>query len=359
MAIRLRTKLGLSAISVLFTLAFAEGAAAVRARGAFPYLNLFRRDPRFGVVLEPLSRARLRSKRGRISEVITSARGFRGAEWSPAGEGRILLLGDSQIFGYGVDASEAIAARLAARTGSEVLNAAVPTWGPIEYALAAEDLVPEQRPELVVFTVNAANDWMESNVPNLMRSDAADGWLMRKRRDAPERTAFPGREWLLGRSQLVFAVRQLRGLSALDGNDLSLGASAAGRVLDQLAELDTPRGEDRSRITVHLRRVIGVCRVHGCRVIAAVLPMDVQVDGREWAKYGTAPTDLGPTLILAERFLFEASSLGARTVDLLEPLRRGSPGAFLDDDPHLSPRGHEIIAEAIARALEAGNGGRS
>ena len=114
-------------------------------------------------------------------EVRTNALGFRGPAWDEAETaGRaVLLLGDSQMFGYGVDEADALAARLSERLQRPVLNAAVPTWGPTEYARAAEDLVPRYRPAHVVFVANLANDWVEAHVPNTRRMTARDGWARR------------------------------------------------------------------------------------------------------------------------------------------------------------------------------------
>src|SRR6185436_14301576 len=98
-----------------------------------------------------------------ITEIDTNALGFRGPTWKPLKTGpRVLLLGDSQMLGYGVDEAEATAARLSSLAGVEVLDAAVPSWGPIEYALAVDDLAPTYRPDVVVFVANLANDWVES-----------------------------------------------------------------------------------------------------------------------------------------------------------------------------------------------------
>src|SRR5262245_30912930 len=99
---------------------------------AYPFLNIFVSDPNYGVRLEPDAHTRTRSRKGRITEVETNAEGFRGPQWNddpPVGP-RVLLLGDSQMFGYGVDYRDTFAARLAERIGGEVLDAAVPTWGP-------------------------------------------------------------------------------------------------------------------------------------------------------------------------------------------------------------------------------------
>src|SRR5262249_45344730 len=154
-------------------------------------------------------------------------------------------------------------------------------WGPIEYAQAALELAPRWRPETIVFVANVANDWVEASVPNSKRSDARDGWLIRKRSDAPAPLDFPGREAFFG-SHLVFAIRELRALAGSPALDALPGATAAERLLRDLPALSKGRGGYRSRVTPELARVVERCAALRCRVVAATLPLDAEVDPAEW-----------------------------------------------------------------------------
>src|SRR5688572_15342915 len=133
---------GLLVASLALSLALAEAGARLVRGGAFPHLNLFRASTRYGVTLEPSAATRVRSRGGRVTEVRTNSLGFRGPE---AHAPRVLLLGDSQMMGYGVDWPETIAPALSRALGVEVLAAAVPSWGPSEYLRAVEDLAPRFR----------------------------------------------------------------------------------------------------------------------------------------------------------------------------------------------------------------------
>jgi hypothetical protein len=258
----------------------------------------------------------------------------------------VLLLGDSQMFGYGVAYAESTAAELERRLPRVVvLDAAMPSWGPAEYRLALEEIGPAYRPRHVLFVANAANDWFET-VSNARRTTARDGWAARA--GAPAGRAFPGRAALLGSSHLVFAIRRV----AHYVGDAELGTTDSafllGRDISPLRHAERARA---SRIFEALSGVAAACRKLGCKVVAAALPLDVQVDAAEWQKYRTAPRDLSDTEPLLEDFLEGARALGAGTVNLLPVLRRAQPGAFLDDDYHLSPRGHRAVAEAMAGAM--------
>ncbi len=108
----------------------------------------------------------------------------------------------------------------------------------------------------------------------------------------------------------------------------------------------------RSTITPNLKAAVDVCADLGCEVIAVALPTDVQVSAAEWTKYrGSAPVDLTDTEALLDDFVADARGLGLRAVNLLAPLRAAEPGAFLDDDYHLSPRGHRVVADALLPIL--------
>jgi hypothetical protein len=326
------------------------------ARGfAFPYLNIFEADERLGVRLQKDASTRTRSRTGRVTNVRTNADGFRGPAWREADEvvpGRVLLLGDSQVFGYGVEEADAMAARLHAITGGEVLCAAVPTWGPSEYARAARELVPRFRPEHVIFVGNLANDWLEARAPNTRRSTARDGWVTRVRAGVEPPVAFPGRQALLSRSQLVFLAREL----GVVLRERGLPQNAAAEHLARNAPRLRAHGEYKTPLAPFIADVRDTCAAHGCRAHVAALPLDVLVADDEWQKYGTPARDLSAARALLSDLLTDSVRLGVPALTLFPVLRAASPGAFLQDDYHLSPRGHDAVARALASALRAEEG---
>lgn len=344
-------------VTLLFMAVAAELVVGAARDWAFPYLNLFEADPAYGVRLEADADTSLRSREGRVTDIETNTLGFRGDDWAPAPTdavvpGRVLLLGDSQVFGYGVDVADAMAARLEAELGpgAEVLNAATPTWGPQEYVQAVADLAPDYRPEAVVFVANVANDWFDAAVANRRRTTARDGWAHFVRPGDEPPADFPGRRWLMGRSHLAYAVRAV----LADRSGLPpVAMTGAGRLLEQLEVIAAPRDGHRSRITRHLLAAREVCRTHGCRVVLAVLPLDVQAHPSEWAKYGDPPQDVTSVRRLAADLVADAVEHRVFAADLLPPLVAASPGAFLPDDYHLSPAGHAAVARTLARLLAA------
>jgi hypothetical protein len=190
-------------------LGLAEGAFHLRDHGGFPHLNVYVADAQLGVRLRPGASERIVFGRDRaVTSVRINRDGLRGAELPPPADGEVLVVGDSQVFGLGVEEQETASAELARRLGGPgVINGGVPTYGPQEYNAVVEELLARRRVATVVYVVNLANDLFEAAHPNAERHRVWDGWAVR-RETAPEKvTAFPGRELLYGRSHLVYALR--------------------------------------------------------------------------------------------------------------------------------------------------------
>lgn len=344
-------KLAAALVSLVAALAIGEGLATWAFDGAYPTLNLYEADARYGVRLTPDADTRVASPSGVITDIHTNALGFRGPEWpAPATSvvpGRILIVGDSQVLGWGVPEAQTFAARLRA-SGFEVLAAGVPTWGPGEYAAAIAELAPRYRPERVVMLLNAANDWDEAPVPNLRRTTARDGWarVPLGPADMLPPTGFPLRRFLLGRSHLVLAFRLL-GEPRRAERPSALPGELARRFFDDLDKHLRDDAPFRSLLGRHLARARSVCASAGCELVPVYLPMDLQIDRGEWRKYGVAPRDVAPTLALEARVRADAPDV----IDLRPALAAISPGAFLPDDYHLSAAGHAAVAAAISTAI--------
>src|SRR5262249_4884353 len=90
----------------------------------------------------------------------------------------------------------------------------------------------------------------------------------------------------------------------------------------------------------------------GAKLLVVALPMDLMVSPAEWAKYGaTSPVDMAKALILVDDVVASAEALGAAGLDATPALSAAEPGAFLDGDIHMTPKGHRALAEAIAGRL--------
>jgi hypothetical protein len=213
---------------VVVALVASECAFRVRDHGAFPHLNVYVPDGKLGVRLRPGATEKVSFNGNPVTDVRINTLGFRGGEWPPAPEAlarsplasslmspedlardEILVVGDSQVFGLGVQENETFSARLAVALGGKtsVLNAGVPTYGPMEYDAVVEEQLAARHARTVVYVVNFANDLFEAARPNLERHAVWDGWAVRKE-TAPESVSwFPGRTFLYRDSHAMYALR--------------------------------------------------------------------------------------------------------------------------------------------------------
>ncbi len=333
----------------LLGLALAEGMFWYADGGAFAHLNLYVADPVLGVRLAPGGTERVRLGGGAVTSVRINAEGYRGADWGPARADEIVILGDSQVFGLGVEEHQTFSAVVAARLGRPVRDAGVPTYGPPEYLAVLDELLAARAPKEVVLVVNFANDVFELDTPNRDRHGVLDGWAVRREMAAGAR-AFPGRGWLFSNSHLVLAIRRAWWT---EGWGQGVGASADGwaRLVDAAAT-GGATGIDGKRFEDGLVAMRDRCEAAGAQLLVVALPLDVQVSADEWAKYApAAPIDMAPTRALLHDLVRTATYAGIPALDATAALVAAEPGAFLAGDLHLTPKGHAALAGALAERL--------
>ncbi len=153
--------LALVPAAVVVALGLAEGLyRLVRLPALSPssHPSYVRHDRELGWSYVPGARAQHRSTEFDVSITINQT-GFRGPEWENKRPGvmRILLLGDSEAFGWGVHHGRTFGNLVDAASGEwEVLNAAVAAYGTDQQLLLLQRLVGTVEPDLVVclFTRN-------------------------------------------------------------------------------------------------------------------------------------------------------------------------------------------------------------
>ena len=302
-----------------------------------PKTTLYQRDRELGWTLVPGAQDEYGGVRVRIN-----ARGLRGpevADAKPQGVLRILWLGDSVTFGYGVERTEeifpyAVADRLSARLGRpvETVDAGVGGYSPWQEQLWLERDGWRYAPDLVVvgFVLNDLTEPL-----SLVRyGGQGEGWQL-------ARTAKGALDRWLSASALATALRD--GLARLRfGRDVA-GAATRLETYDvrRMSADPTAPPFDRSWHIgeTSLGRIFASARSRGVPVALVIFPYRFQLD----APQATA----GPQRRLVEF----AASQGVPVLDLLPLLAERRAGVPFLDDSHLSSAGHAVVSDALAAFL--------
>ncbi len=284
----------------------------------------------------------------------TNAMGLRGPERSrekPAGSRRVLLLGDSIAFGYGVAEQDSFAQQLEALLNRadpgrsyEVINSGVPSFNTRqEVAFFREEGVGLD-PDVVILAIcwNDISDKSQVMVNG-------DGQLF----DASARPAPPvSSRWaeteggyrvrnLLKRSSLLYfvvdRVRTLRGRDGAGSQEAAIQRAVLG-------------GQDHPAVTAgwaamdeQLAALAELCASRGIRLLVALMPMPPLVEGPY------------PKAQYPGRVLRTCEKLGLSCVDLHPAFQRqfaGHASLFIPyDGDHPNEQGHLLIAERLHAAL--------
>jgi len=306
-----------------------------------PKTTLFVEDPELGWRMKPNAEGEWGEVR-----VATNAHGFRGpdlAHAKPPGVVRVLFLGDSVTFGYGIERTEDVFPFRAGREWAstlgvevEIVDAAIGGYSPWQERILLEREGLRYAPDLLVvgFVLNDVTEKL-----TLVRFGGSErGWQLAQ-------TAQGALDRWLSASALATWLRE--GFSVLRfGSDVRLGAVAEEtRAVRQMSEEMEQVIEAAWSIT--LENLAGILDTASARRIPAlivVFPYAFQLDGDP--AHQTAQRRL-------ERF---AAERGTPLLDLLPDfLRDEDPSRLMLDASHLSVEGHALVGTLIAEyALERG-----
>jgi hypothetical protein len=161
--LRKLTAIGIGCASAVLLAEIAYRIARLPGLGPTTNPSYVEYDPTLGWKYRPGANERHRTEEFDV-DVRINAQGFRGADWNPrpAGATRILVLGDSFAFGWGVGEEQCFTSVLGGLVPHwQVLNAAVSGYGTDQQLLLLERLLPAVAPDLVV-SVFCENDRLEN-----------------------------------------------------------------------------------------------------------------------------------------------------------------------------------------------------
>ena len=304
----------------------------------------------------------------RLSYAISSDdRGFRSngpASPRQAGGARILCLGDSYTFGYGVDDIHTFPAQLAAMLSAarpdlavDVMNAGFPRYGIDEAASLLERKGAMIKPDLVIL------QFFLNDLQDMARQKAFGAFLLENahpaRRSALERAASRTELYRFalklnmarGSRNPAYASEQERQVlqqgsplrDTLTGEQRQLLSSYEGIIADDSARVLEPLWREYAEKVLALREAV---ERSGGRFLFMIVP-----DAHQTVDYRlAASSSLTPFLTSRGVDVLDL------TFDFMFQTFAGSSPLFLQDDPHCSPAGNALIARRIADGLSFSQG---
>ena len=315
-------------------------------------------DPAKRTAFLPGTRRAYETEEFRFS-VAVNLHGRRDIEWPPAtlaAPENVLFIGDSVVFGYGVDDRESIPSRLEAlfaANGSrrEVFNFGMPGRISLpEYRSlldeALELAIGARTVLLGLFVGNDFRDPVDRGAPQVQRGRGA----------APNR-ANAARRGLLSDSALVSFLRlQVRGSPRLLSWTLTVGGFLGLEVYQSDSSFIFLREQSPNQVA-RFRRVLdaigemkAVCESEGRELVLVIFPNMVQVENAD--ELTNAVYDAGkPNRLVADY----CEQLGLACLDLLPGLREaqaaGGAHLFFPQDRHLNIAGNRRAAEILFQFL--------
>ncbi len=259
--------------------------------------------------------------------------GLRGAE--PASGRRLMVTGDSSIYGYGVDDDEVFVVRAAEALGMSPVNAAIPGYSTFQTRNLLELRGWDLAPDVVVI----GNLWSDNNFDSFVDREllsAYDDW---------ERSGLGVARRLLTSSALYRVLdAQLRVLDGDQAEARKVGWTVGG---------GRPSGRRRVALgdyAANLEHLAVRAHDEGAEVVFLVLPHPDDLQPRE-----------GPAAWTPYREVMRgvAARVGARVVEgpsLFAASGEGRDALFLDE-MHPTAEGHALLAEALAEVV-SGEGSR-
>ncbi len=356
-------------LAVLLAAGFALFEVGLRIEGGSEagvgFRNLFMADARIGGVrLRPGARTRFRTAEFE-TDIAINRQGVRDDEIPPKApdERRIVVLGDSMVMAVQVAAEQTFCRQMQDRLNAQrttaqryrVINAGVQGYGPVEEALFYQYVVQDLQPDIVVVVLYVANDAVEAaaSAPRLhggaspapaQAIDAA-GLRVRLRR-------------LVRRSMVLQIVRQ----RVLDVT----GRFQNNQTLELPPELtmflpQQPPARIREGLDVTRESVEQIARLaadRAAKTAVVLLPVRFQVSDESWDGMRSMWEQAGISLVrdaASERFREALSPLTLPVFDALPALRAWPrhEEVYFRGAGHLTPLGHRLLADALARFLMA------
>jgi lysophospholipase L1-like esterase len=322
------------------------------------FQGLFEGDPGVGYRLKPGARVRYTTAEFETDIAINGAGVRDDEELGPkqADEKRIVVLGDSLVMSVQVPLrqtfTELLEKRLNAASNGiryRVVNAGVQGYGPVEQALYFQSIGAILQPDLVIATVFVGNDAEEAFRSAFRFGGERAGGI------AAARETLHSHLRRLVRRSMVLQVFRLRANTVFGRLGFSL--TPPEPPLQSYAANPAPRIEEGlgvARRAVEL--VVETASRLNARTAIVLMPARFQLDDPDYGRLKAIVAETGGELIrdaATRRFEAALESVPVPRLDLLPALRATLPGPdlFFQTNVHLTPHGHEVVADALAEFI--------
>jgi SGNH hydrolase-like domain, acetyltransferase AlgX len=351
------------AFAIVLAIQFGVFEAALRMWGsseaAPAFQGLFTGDPAIGYRLKPGAHVRFTTAEF-DTDIAINATGVRDEE--PLGpkapdERRIVILGDSLVLSvqvaWGQTFGELLEARLNARSSGHhyrVINAGVQGYGPVEELLLFRSLAATLQPDLLIETLFVGNDAEEAvTSASKLKADSRPA-------ASAVGESLSTRLRRIVRRSMVLQVLRLRVVSATERFSGALGTPEPP--LQSYAATPAPRIAQGLTITREcVAEIASTASASGARTAVMLMPARFQIDDADFGRLKEAVAQSGGELVrdaATSRFDAALAGLPLPRLDVLPALRAALPGPdlFFQQTVHLTPRGHEIVADALDRFIQ-------
>jgi len=340
---------------------FALFEAGLRLEGgseaAPAFQRLFMTDERVGYRLRPGVSTRFKTHEFETDIAINSS-GTRDDEIGSKqpNERRIVVLGDSLVMSIQVPLEVTFCKRLEERLNRDpeagpyhyrVINAGVQGYGPVQEWLFFENVARAFQSDVVLVALFVGNDALEA-------ADSASSLDARRTTAADARRNVYASIRRVVRRSMVLQIARLRMMALADRLGRTPTLERALTTYLPSAPPDVVRGLEVTRDSVS--RIAALAAKDGAKTGVVLLPARFQLDDEDFGNLEAAAEQSGQTLVrdaATERFKAALEGLPVPLMDALPALRAASPrsGIFYKDTIHLTPRGHQVLAEALERFL--------
>lgn len=303
---------------------------------------------------------------------IINKLGFRDFEYSLKklpGAKRILVLGDSMVFGMGVESLESFPKILetkinqSTQSGSltEVLNMGILGYGPLEYKNLYLGLGKKFNPDLIIVGFFLGNDsldslWVDLNKRYIFLKALPD-----------ELISYDNNQWLKEHSKLwIFLLQKYYSwveTQNIDTLKLVFNSDVKGQMLRQVQIEPTNYYMKKSwKITNDaLNKLAFEANINKTKLVFLILPTKEQIIPDEWIKVKNSGHNVNERLYSdsgSRKEMLKLCEINSwNCLDLQDVMReqKNPKALFLKDDFHLSREGNEFVSSTLLNYLSQKN----